>query len=70
MNNTQCFFWGGPIRSGLDLKADGGKSASAGNTYVSRHGLLQSALIPESLMLMTAKCIDARVTNTDACKMR
>jgi hypothetical protein len=60
MNNTATLLTGGPICPGLDLKAGGPPDpASAGNTYADKPGLLQSALIPESIIPMPAKCIDA-----------
>ena len=61
--NTETLLLGGPICPGLDLKADGGESASAGNTHAAMPGLLQSALISDSLMSMTAKYADIVVTN-------
>jgi hypothetical protein len=42
MNNTATLLPGGPICPGLDLKADGGESASAGNTHATKPELLQS----------------------------
>jgi hypothetical protein len=59
MKNTTTLLPGGPICPGLDLKADGPPDpASAGDTHVARHGLLQSMSIPDSLMPMPEKCVD------------
>jgi hypothetical protein len=52
MNNTTTLLSDGLICPGLDLKAGGGESASAGKAYAANPGLLQSTLIPDLLMLI------------------